>query len=128
MDNTRMVIDTTVFIEHLRKKNKLNSVLSKLPNNSILVASSVTVFELLIGATTPDKKFDVDEVLSGVSIIEIDRHVAKRAAEIYLDLRSRNMLIEFRDIFIAATAFTHNLPIKTLNIKHFSRIEGLEIL
>jgi predicted nucleic acid-binding protein len=123
-----MVIDTTIFVEHLRKKNKLNSELAKLPNNSILFVSSVTVFELLTGATDSEKKFDVEEVLSDVFIIEFDRSVAERAAKIYRNLKGKNLMIEFRDIFIAATALTHNLPIKTLNTKHFNRIDGLELL
>ena len=128
MDDTRMVIDTTIFVEHLRKKNKLNSELAKLPNNSILFVSSVTVFELLTGATDSEKKFDVEEVLSDVFIIKFDRSVAERAAKIYRNLKGKNLMIEFRDIFIAATALTHNLPIKTLNTKHFNRIDGLELL
>ena len=128
MDDTRMVIDTTIFVEHLRKKNKLNSELAKLPNNSILFVSSVTVFELLTGATDSEKKFDVEEVLSDVFIIEFDRSVAERAAKIYRNLKGKNLMIEFRDIFIAATALTHNLPIKTLSTKHFNRIDGLELL
>lgn len=128
MDDTRMVIDTTIFVEHLRKKNKLNSELAKLPNNSILFVSSVTVFELLTGATDSEKKFDIEEVLSDVFIIEFDRSVAERAAKIYRNLKGKNLMIEFRDIFIAATALTHNLPIKTLNTKHFNRIDGLELL
>jgi len=123
-----MVIDTTIFVEHLRKKNKLNSELAKLPNNSILFVSSVTVFELLTGATDSEKKFDVEEVLSDVFIIKFDRSVAERAAKIYRNLKGKNLMIEFRDIFIAATALTHNLPIKTLNTKHFNRIDGLELL
>lgn len=123
-----MVIDTTIFVEHLRKKNKLNSELAKLPNNSILFVSSVTVFELLTGATDSEKKFDIEEVLSDVFIIEFDRSVAERAAKIYRNLKGKNLMIEFRDIFIAATALTHNLPIKTLNTKHFNRIDGLELL
>ncbi|MCF2491295.1 hypothetical protein L0659_24190 [Dyadobacter sp. CY347] len=50
-----------------------------------------------------------------------------KAAEIYHNLRRRNSLIEFRDIFIAATALTFQLPIKTLNQGHFQRIENLEL-
>jgi predicted nucleic acid-binding protein len=54
--------------------------------------------------------------------------VAEKAAEIYHRLRKNNQIIEFRDIFIAATCLTFNLPIATLNKKHFKRIEGLKIL
>lgn len=36
-------------------------------------------------------------------------------------------MIEFRDIFIAATCIVNELPIATLNKKHFKHIEGLKI-
>ncbi len=34
-------------------------------------------------------------------------------------------MIEATDIFIAATALVNNLPVKTLNERHFARVEGL---
>ncbi len=37
-------------------------------------------------------------------------------------------MIEFRDIFIAATCLVYELPILTFNKRHFKRIKGLEIL
>jgi len=37
-------------------------------------------------------------------------------------------MIEFRDIFIAATCMVNNLPVKTLNKKHYDRIEGLSVV
>lgn len=39
-----------------------------------------------------------------------------------IDLRIRGAMIELTDIFIAATALVNNLPIKTLNIRHFERV------
>jgi len=36
-------------------------------------------------------------------------------------------MIEFRDIFIAATCLVYQMPVKTLNQKHFKRIVNLEI-
>jgi predicted nucleic acid-binding protein len=39
-----------------------------------------------------------------------------------IDLRSRGAMIELTDVFIAATALVNNLPIETLNIRHFERV------
>jgi len=47
---------------------------------------------------------------------------------VYLDLRRKNKLIEFRDILIASTALLFDIKIATLNRKHFDRIEKLEII
>lgn len=43
-------------------------------------------------------------------------------------LKASNKLIEVPDIFIAATACAHKLPLATLNLKHFERIEDLKII
>ena len=43
-------------------------------------------------------------------------------------LKSDNRIIEFSDIFIAATAIANNMPLSTLNVKHFERIDDLELV
>jgi len=45
-----------------------------------------------------------------------------------LHLRQQNKMIEFRDIFIAATCLVNDLPVKTLNLKHFERIDGISFV
>lgn len=71
---------------------------------------------------------EVSVLAQELTILPFDSVAAEKAAEIYLDLRHRGMMIEFRDIFIAATALVHNLPIKTLNTKDFERIGGLVLV
>ena len=122
-----MVIDTGIFIEHLRKPDKSKPILASLPNDTSIFVSAVTVYELMMGAIDNQKKTDVETLLNGLPILPFNEEVSLKAAEIYHNLRRRNSLIEFRDIFIAATALTFQLPIKTLNQGHFQRIENLEL-
>ena len=122
-----MVIDTGIFIEYLRKPEKSKTVLASLPNDASLFVSAVTVYELMMGATNDQKKKDVEILLDGISILPFDEEVSLKATEIYHSLRRRNLMIEFRDIFIAATAIIFQLPIKTLNKDHFQRIETLDL-
>jgi tRNA(fMet)-specific endonuclease VapC len=122
-----MVIDTSIFIEHLRAKDKSATTLYRLINTSNLFISSVSVYELCMGATTPDKEKDIETITAGLSILSFTGSVAIKAAQIYHQLKQNNQLIEFRDIFIAATCLVNNLPIATLNKNHFQRIVGLEI-
>ena len=123
-----MVIDTGIFIEHLRKPDKSKTILASLPNDTSIFVSAVTVYELMMGAIDNQKKTDVETLLNGLPILPFNEEVSLKAAEIYHNLRRRNSLIEFRDIFIAATALTFQLPIKTLNLGHFQRIENLELV
>jgi predicted nucleic acid-binding protein len=123
-----MVIDTGVFIEHLRTKDKLATTLYQLPDNAELFISSVSMYELYMGATTKEKEKDVKILTEDLSVLPFTDSVAVKAAQIYHQLRLSNQMIEFRDIFIAATCIVNELPIVTLNKKHFKRIDGLKIM
>ena len=80
-----------------------------------------------MGATSKQKREDVDLLTEEVIILPFDREVSLKASEIYHDLRSSNKVIEFRDIFIAATCLVYNLSILTTNVSHFQRIKELRI-
>ncbi|GAA4461482.1 hypothetical protein GCM10023189_37000 [Nibrella saemangeumensis] len=43
-------------------------------------------------------------------------------------LKKKRKQIDLADLFIAATAVAHNLPIATLNKKHFERIDILQLV
>lgn len=123
-----MVIDTGIFIDHLRAKNKLKTKLYNLPSDVELFISTVSLYELYMGAVSPEKENDVKLITEDLSILAFSDAVAIEAAKIYHQLRLSNKIIEFRDIFIAATCIVNDLPLLTLNHKHFSRIKGLKIL
>ena len=123
-----MVIDTNIFIQHLREKNKSGTILSGLAKQKQFFITSITLFELLTGATNDNKKEDINKLTKGIPILNLDKDSAKIAAEVYLNLKSKNHSIEFRDIFIAAICIKNDLPLKTLNKKHFERVEGLKVI
>ena len=102
-----MVADTGIFIEHLRAKDKLSTTLYKISENQNRYISAVTLYELYMGATTTEKKRDVEELTGGFSVLPFTEGIAKKAAEIYHKLRVSNQMIEFRDIFIAATCIAN---------------------
>ena len=128
MEYNRILIDTSIFIEFLRKKNKTKTELFKIPDGTIMYISTVTLFELFAGATDEQKWNDVKEITEDLLIISFDIEISKNAAKVVQQLRKKNKIIEFRDIFIAATALVNKLPVKTLNKKHFERVESLIVL
>jgi predicted nucleic acid-binding protein len=122
-----MVIDTGIFIEHLRAKDKLNTSLYLIPDNTEIFISAVSLYELLMGATTMAKENDVQAITENIPVLPFSDEVAIKAAQLYHLLKSQNKLIEFRDIFIAATCIVNELPLMTSNKKLFNRIEGLKL-
>jgi tRNA(fMet)-specific endonuclease VapC len=122
-----MVIDTNIFIEFLRKSDKSKTGLVQLPTTTILHVSTITVFELYIGANTPERVEMAEKILQNVVVLPFTNEIAQAAGLLYDNLQRTGQKLEFRDVMIAATAIYHNLPLKTLNIKHFERISNLII-
>ncbi len=79
-----------------------------------------------MGATDDIKQNDIRILTEDLPVLPFDDNVSRKAAEIYHKLRLKNKMIGFRDIFIAATCIVFDMPLKTLNKKHFIRIEALE--
>jgi len=123
-----MVVDTNVFIEFLRARNKIQTTLFSIGNNEQIYVSSITLFELYTGATSEEKLTDIKILTENVPVIPFNEEVAVRAAKLYQQLKGLNQMIEIRDLFIAATCLIYNFPLKTLNKKHFQRIENLKVL
>ncbi len=128
MENSNILIDTSIIVDHLRKKNKSKSKFWKLANAFNCAISTITLFELYSGAKNNSQKKDIDIISALMDIIPYDANQAKMASEIFHTLKKDNKLIEYRDIFIASCAIEQNIPLATPNKKHFDRIENLRLL
>lgn len=120
------MIDTTVFIDYFRKKNKSNSLFYDVSVHYRIATSAICYFEICAGAKEKDVEF-LNTLFQKMNILSFSTAEAKKAAQLYQMLRRNNKLVEFRDLFIAATALFHDLTLVTLNQKHFTRIPGLKI-
>ena len=123
-----IIIDTSVLIDFFRKSDKSNSLLISLAKQGyIFHISAITEYEIYTGATDIQKNY-WQEFLLKTEIFAFDKTVVKVAVDINYSLKRKRMQIALADLFIAATAVSHNLPFATLNKKHFERIEKLNII
>ncbi|MDA3879448.1 MAG: type II toxin-antitoxin system VapC family toxin [Prolixibacteraceae bacterium] len=123
-----ILLDSSILIELFRKNDKEKTLFYSLAKtNNILCISTITYYEIGIG----NRKSHVDyweKLTENLRILPFDRECSENAIAIYLDLLKSNKMIDLADILIGATALSHNIPIATLNDKHFNRIKGLEII
>ena len=113
---------------YFRKTDKANSKLvSHFRNYEHLYISSITEFEVVNGATEQHLKF-WDGMLARFTILGFDSNAARQAAKIVTQLKTKRKSIDKPDLFIAATAIVHDLTLDTLNVKHFTHINGLNLL
>lgn len=127
MDRERVLIDTSILIDHLRKGNKDRTVFFRAAQRFDCLVSAITEFELRVGSTAANRDF-IATLLDLTPVLPFDSACVRTAAGIYGDLRAVNRLIALPDLFIAATAVTHDLPVLTLNLAHFERVSALVVL
>lgn len=122
-----VVIDTNIFIDHLRTgDSKYLQTLLSTNNITDLYLSILTVQELYTGQSTKNLKNELilQKLISPFSIVYYDEQVAKLAGEIARDSKK---IITFADSAIAASAILNNAKLATINTKDFKEIKGLQL-
>lgn len=93
--------------------------------------SIVTVGELYFGALRSARPSinlaKADAFIDRVTVVDLDRSVMLRFAELKAHLATTGRRLEDPDLLIAATALTHAVTLVTHNTGHFQRVEGLAI-
>jgi tRNA(fMet)-specific endonuclease VapC len=127
------LIDTSVIIKFERQGHH-QRLFSALTAGEALAVSSITASELLLGAERADtedrrqQRFGfVDAVLRLIPALPFDLQAARVHARIQAQLLSAGQQIGANDLFIAATALAHNMPVLTENIRDFERVPGLVV-
>lgn len=126
-------LDTSFLIDIIRGKVEAVKLLKKLDPNNPLITSAINVHEFLVGAhgsqNTEGELSARKKVLNKLFIVPFDEMSAEKSAEIEARLRTMGDLIGTADILIAGVMITNGISkIVTNNKKHFSRVEGLEVI
>ncbi len=124
----KLVVDTDVVIDYLRKRQPGAELLKKAYLKYRLQVTSITVYELMYGVQKSGKTGLIDRLLKHVTVIPFDDACARKAAALHYALTSKGMDIGVKDAFIAAMCEVHKLPLLTRNVRHFNRIPGLKLL
>ncbi len=128
MADNVILVDTSILIDYYRKTDKTKSTWINLIDQGYEFAISVvTKYELYSGATQSQLDF-WDTILATISIIPFDENCVDTAVRLNSSLKKKRKQIDIADLFIAATAVNLNLPIATLNRKHFDRIDEITII
>jgi predicted nucleic acid-binding protein len=124
MDTRTVLIDTSLFIDHIRARDKGATALTRIHHRRhALVTSSIVAAKLCYGARTPAMRADVLTLLSITRIIPFTEKMAVRMSRESECLKTKNALIGFRDLAIACVAMEGRLPVATLNRREFERVD-----
>jgi len=123
-----VLVDSCLFIEHLRAKDKANTTLADVLHRDYeLFTSTVVEYEIELGMTALHQEL-WSSLSEDLTILPFDSRMALMACKIKHGLKAKGVQIELADLFIAATALVNDLPVATINQKHFERIDGLRLL
>ena len=124
------LIDTDWAIHYLAGRPDVVGALDGLGRGTLFV-SVITLAELYDGAfggrNTDRHLSGIDGFLSFAAVLGLDEGTARLFGELRSTLRREGRLIDSFDILIAATCLQHEFRLLTNNVRHFERIEGLEI-
>lgn len=125
----QVLLDSNILIHILRDDESVWQRVEKTGWHNCCV-SEISTVELLYGvecSAHPEKnRALLEDLLSRIEIIPfsvcIEVFCRQKAA-----LRRQGKMIEDNDLYIASTALALDIPVATENVKHLTRIEGLEV-
>jgi tRNA(fMet)-specific endonuclease VapC len=127
------LLDTNILSELIKKKSN-PGFLERLRSepSEILYTSSICVSEMRYGSALRDDfnmfwKRITDNIISRIAILEFGETEAYAAGDILAQLQKKGQMIGVEDVYIAATAISHNFTLVTANTRHYERIDNLKI-
>jgi tRNA(fMet)-specific endonuclease VapC len=123
-----VLLDTTIVIDHLRAKSQALS--ERFRNAATLYLPVIALGELLYGAYKSDfetkSRRQIADFVQLCAVLGVDHRTAEYYGEVNAELGRLGKLIPSNDIWIAAIALEHDLPLATRD-RHFSFVPGLAL-
>jgi tRNA(fMet)-specific endonuclease VapC len=120
-----VIFDTNILIEVYRGNTLVQNTVQNI-SNDIIYVSVITVAEFLVGAKDKNDLVRLEKQLGNYAQISLNPEIT----EIFLDIFKKYTLSrrpDIADTLIAATALYYDLPLYTLNKKHFQFIPGIRL-
>jgi tRNA(fMet)-specific endonuclease VapC len=121
-------LHSSVLIEHFRKSKKEKSFFYKLTQEDFqgFIVSVIVHREIYKGATIEQVPL-WDNLVEDFIILPYALTV-DTVSLIFKRLKKNRKSVELEDLIIAATSKSSNVPLATINERHFNAIEGLHLI
>lgn len=112
-----MLFDSTVLIAHLRGDERATRLLLEAVEARLL-ASVISRAEIEGGMRSAERR-EVSRLFEAVGLLPVTDAIARRAGAHLRTYRRSHPGIDLADYLIGATAEEHQVPLVTLNVRHF---------
>ncbi|MHA1728389.1 MAG: type II toxin-antitoxin system VapC family toxin [Promethearchaeota archaeon] len=132
-----ILLDTNACIDYLNGVEEVRKVISV--QEDLIHITSITIYEVNIGLERTKRKISEKryhelykkwvEFISSMEIFPLGYKEAEKAAEVYDSLESKGQIIDDNDILIVGIMLSNGITkILTRNVKHFERVQEIEII
>ena len=125
MVKARYLLDTDWAVYYLRGKEPFVDNVKRYRQKglAISVISMAELYEGVFRSTGPkEKEASLNDFLTGLSILNVTKPVARAFGRQRAELRKKGLLIGDLDLIIACTAQYHGLTVLTNNKKHYEKV------
>lgn len=119
------VLDSDVIIWHLRGRREVLEMLRDLQRFGLPACSAISVLEVQVGVKKGEEE-KTDRFLRSLRIIDVDRKIAVKAAQLIREGKGKGATIDLPDAIIAGTCILNRMTLVTYNARHYP-FEGLRL-
>jgi predicted nucleic acid-binding protein len=126
-----LILETSFLVDFERENNRgvPGPALAFLEahGDARLYITSTVAGELASGLSLADRA-RWDEFIAPFHVLPFTNDVAREYGRAYRHLQGNRMLIGANDLWIAATAIAHRMPLVTRNVEHYRRVPDLAVV
>jgi len=127
----KYVIDSDILIYFIKGRKEIVEELIKIAPSSLYI-TRINYTELVYGAynsaRVEENLAKVKPFLETFQILEFDKESSEIFAKTKATLKKKGKIIQDMDLMIASIALRHDYALVSNNIKHFERIDGLDLI
>ena len=121
-----VLLDTSILIGRFRREPRALAALERIGDLDPMLCDAV-IAEVLAGTRNKNEyAITKHELFSQFHVLPLTAEVTQHLLAI-IDGLAQGRDVHFADQLIAATAIAHDVPLLTLNKKHFTPIKGLRL-
>jgi predicted nucleic acid-binding protein len=128
---SKCIIDSDILIYFIKGKQEIVEKLLKIPPQN-LYTTRLNYTELIYGAYNSTRVEEnlkvVRPFLENFQILEFDQESSEIFAKVKAHLKKNGNIITDMDLMIASIALQQEFSLVSNNIKHFKRIDGLDLI
>jgi tRNA(fMet)-specific endonuclease VapC len=123
----KYLLDSNIVIDIFRGSS---DTIDRVKELGMVYIPTIVLGELYFGANksskTPKRISEIEQLEYNVTVLDVTKATARIYGEIKETLRSKGKMIPENDIWIAAVAMEHDLPLLTRD-HHFQQVTGITI-